>query len=264
MKFLLFLFSTLPVLAQNYASYSKYPVARASFLRHQFNPSKNAFGDASLKAYLPLNEGLGRTAFDDSGSGNNSSWNGASPAYAPGKASPFSGKFDGSTNWLTVPNIPYENVLSIVAWIKTPATWPTTGGGSYIVSNRNYANWALSANNGPTSYLQWQAWGAGSASIFQLISSSSLTPNTWYFVAATTDGGTASVYINGTASGSMSYTGAIPNNGGMPIAVGRCSSSGLCPMESLRYFQGSIGGVRVYSRALSQPEILAIYNAENR
>lgn len=81
-----------------------------------------------------------------------------------------------------------------------------------------------------------------------------LAPNTWYHVAATSDGSTARIYINGVqeASGPVD-PGYVP---GSKFRIGDDSQNG----ES-QFFAGAVDEATVYGRALGPDEIAAIYNA---
>src|ERR1035441_9317241 len=61
------------------------------------------YGDNTLLAYWPFNEGMGTIAYDDSGNGNNGTWSGtpagSSGYYSGGKAGNWAGYFAGSNQY---------------------------------------------------------------------------------------------------------------------------------------------------------------------
>jgi len=74
-----------------------------------------------------------------------------------------------------------------------------------------------------------------------------LQANTWVHLAATYDGTTQRLYVNGLQVATAAQTGAIATSSG-PLRIGGNAVWG-------EYFQGRIDEVRIYSRALSQTEI---------
>ena len=75
----------------------------------------------------------------------------------------------------------------------------------------------------------------------------SLTANVWTHMAATYDGSTVRLFINGVQVASAAFSGSITSSTN-PLRIGGNSIWG-------EYFQGMIDEVRIYNRALSQPEI---------
>ncbi|GAE63688.1 T9SS type A sorting domain-containing protein [Chryseobacterium indologenes] len=80
----------------------------------------------------------------------------------------------------------------------------------------------------------------------KLASNTALNANTWYHVAATYDGTTMKLYINGTLDASKAQTGSVSSNGSFNVGY---------LYETSRNFNGKIDEVRVWKRALSQTEI---------
>jgi hypothetical protein len=76
-----------------------------------------------------------------------------------------------------------------------------------------------------------------------------LAANTWSHLAATYDGVTVRLYVNGVQAGSKAQTGAISTSAN-PLQIGGDALYG-------QYFSGRIDEVRVYRVALSQAEIQA-------
>src|SRR5439155_11542233 len=80
-----------------------------------------------------------------------------------------------------------------------------------------------------------------------LYGTSALTANTWAHLAATYDGATMRLYVNGVQVASRAQTGAIATSTN-PLQIGGDSLYG-------QYFAGRIDEVRIYNRALSAAEI---------
>ncbi|NIF05591.1 T9SS type A sorting domain-containing protein [Chryseobacterium sp. Tr-659] len=80
----------------------------------------------------------------------------------------------------------------------------------------------------------------------KLASTTALNANTWYHVAATYDGTTMKIYINGVLDASKSQTGSVSSNGAFNVGY---------LYNTSRNFNGKVDEVRVWKRALSQTEI---------
>jgi hypothetical protein len=82
----------------------------------------------------------------------------------------------------------------------------------------------------------------------KLSSTTALSTNTWYHVAATFDGTAMRIYLNGVLDCTLNATGSAVANA--PFSMGRT-------YEDLRILNGSLDEVRVWTRALTAAEILA-------
>ena len=92
-------------------------------------------------------------------------------------------------------------------------------------------------------------------STFTPVTSGAISTNTWYDVAMVVDGQTVRQYINGSQSGSNSYTvGSVTEtpNTNPTLVLGRYAS---------HYLHGFMGYCRMYNRSLSAAEVLRNYNA---
>jgi hypothetical protein len=248
MKTATLLLLTLPLMAQNYASYNNQPVSRMSFLRHQFKPSQNALRDSSLIGYWPLSEGAGTVAFDESGNGDAGNWfstpAGTNGYYSAGKTATFSGNFNNIANRINL-TAPFSitGPLTYTAWFNsiglsgahmfigdTDVNGLKVGGNTGKVFVRLYNGGTIENSNGP------------------------VVANVWYLIAVTRDStGNMVTYLNGSAIST------IPGQASMssPTYLGSPAPSGGQP------WAGLLQGVRIYNRALSGSEILALYNGEN-
>jgi len=80
----------------------------------------------------------------------------------------------------------------------------------------------------------------------KLASTTALNANTWYHVAATYDGASMKIYINGVLDASKSQTGSVSSNGAFNVGY---------LYNTSRNFNGKVDEVRIWKRALSQTEI---------
>ena len=85
-----------------------------------------------------------------------------------------------------------------------------------------------------------------------LYGTGALTKNKWAYLAATYDGATLRLYVNGVQVASRAQTGNIATSAN-PLEIGGDSING-------QYFAGVIDEVRIYNRALSASEVLADMN----
>jgi hypothetical protein len=135
--------------------------------------------------------------------------------------------------------------MTLEAWVYPTASmsgWDTvimkeqTGGNAYALSANSDSNIPnATVNVGGTDR--------------QLRAGSYLPANKWSHVAATYNGSTQRLYVNGAQVGARSQTGAITLSNGA-LRIGGNSVWGS-------YFNGYIDEVRVYNRELSQAEISA-------
>jgi Concanavalin A-like lectin/glucanases superfamily len=89
---------------------------------------------------------------------------------------------------------------------------------------------------------------------WQYFDSTTTVPiNTWTHVAATYNGSTLTVWINGKRAGSRSITGAHTCNNNSPLAIGAKNAPDKGLLEA--FYDGRLDEVRIYNRALSATQI---------
>ena len=200
---------------------------------------------AGLVAAYGFNENAGATTADASGRGNtgtvtSTTW---TTAGRIGNALVF----NGTTSWVTVADsasLDLTTAMTVEAWVFPTVTLPQwvslvskeqTGSLAYFLYARG--------TGGP-------AHGVFTGNAEQILyGTTALTANTWTHVAATYDGAQQRLYVNGTQVGSRTQTGAIAASS-LPLRIGGNTPYG-------NFFTGRIDEVRVYNRALTQPEIAA-------
>jgi fibronectin type 3 domain-containing protein len=156
----------------------------------------------ALVASYSFDEGTGTTANDSSGSGNtgtvtNATW----VAGKSGDALSFTGV---SGSWVTVPNsasLQLAKGMTLEAWVN-PSNLGSGVQGWDAVLAKEHRN-----SNNDVSYALYAANGTGTPpAVHVLIGSTDrgvqgagvLALNTWTFLAATYDGSTLKLYVNGT------------------------------------------------------------------
>jgi hypothetical protein len=201
-----------------------------------------------LVAAYSFGAGTGTTAKDSSGLNNTGTLSGTIWATAGRFGSALS--FNGVNNFVTVndtASLDLTTGMTLEAWVYPTATmngWrgivqkETTGAIVYYL----HAN---SSTNRP-------ATGILVGTEKQLHGTSRVPLNTWTHLAATYDGATQRLYVNGVQVASRAQTGPMGVSGS-PLRIGGNSVWG-------EYFQGRIDEVRVYNRALTTAQITTDMN----
>ncbi|HEX5474874.1 MAG TPA: N,N-dimethylformamidase beta subunit family domain-containing protein [Vicinamibacterales bacterium] len=197
-----------------------------------------------LVAAYAFDEGAGTTTADQSGNGNtgtlaNTTWT-STGKFGQALA------FNGSNAWVTVQDsasLDLTTGMTLEAWVNptVQSSWraallkETASGLAYALYSSNSSRPALYLNTGGSD--------AGLSGI------ASLPLNAWSHLAATYDGSTMRLYVNGTQVSSTSKTGAMRTSTN-PLRIGGDAPWG-------EFFAGQIDEVRVYNRALQASEIQA-------
>lgn len=201
----------------------------------------------------PSYPGTGSVWYDLSGNNNNAtlynspSYDGTSLVFSGAGTAPAPG-IVGSVQYGQVPNGVYFNGdFTINTWIKISAynNWQRI----IDFGNGAGANSVLLASTyGTSGYPGFYVTGS------QFQSTQQLAYNTWYNVGATMLGTTGTIYVNGSAAGTATMSTAV-NVTRQYCYIGRSEWAG----DGM--FQGSIGSIMIYSRALNSTEMLANFNA---
>jgi RHS repeat-associated protein len=196
---------------------------------------------SSAETYAPDQSGNGNTGILNSGA----SW-----------ASGGGVTLDGSTGAVTTsgPAVNTAGSYAVSAWVKLNSITAgnqtvlsqdgTTNGGFYLMYNTYYGNgWSLAFANSDTSGSAVSGvWGpAGQA-------------GTWTYLTGVYNASshTATLYVNGTSVGSISYTGW---NATGPFTIGR----GLYQGSDADYLGGTVANVQTYPYALSASQVSQLY-----
>jgi hypothetical protein len=224
-------------------------------------------GMANLRTALPglvswyLMEG---STADVVGSHNPSATNAVT--FVPGQVGQGA-KFDGATSYIDIPDSPsLDNTqFTLDAWVRPDGPGPNTDGwGSAIIQKllaRPAGDWIGSV------LLNWRAsdnrfiLGRGDirSSSNVVFSTHTFAPGHFYHVAATYDGTTAKLYVNGVLEGQCTPTTPLTYDSS-PWTIGS-SNANFRSIGYARTWNGVIDEAQIYNRALSASEIQAIYNA---
>lgn len=217
--------------------------------------------EPGLAAYWPLNEGTGTTVIDKTSNANVGTLHGATwtqesldflqPATTEQQILQSVASFDGSNDYIEVP---YKKELNpaqftLSCWAKveggqgqwrSPVTCRTAKGSSALGGYLLYAG-----NNN-----KWQFWTGNGGWVG--LHGADVVLNTWTHVAATYDGSTMKLYINGQLSGTP-VPSKILINTQYPLRIG----AGITEGNPGFFFNGKITEVRLWDRARSPEEIQA-------
>jgi len=203
-----------------------------------------------LVAAYPFDEGAGTTVSDVSGNGNNGTNNNATWATSGKYGNALT--FDGTSALVTVKNSPslqLNTAMTLEAWVNPSMVSSVYRDVIYKGNDNYYLEGTTVTGSGVPGV--GGTFGAAHNDVV-LFGPVALTLNTWTHLAATYDGTTARLYINGTQAASQAQTGAIATST-KSLQIGGDSIYG-------QFFQGTIDEVRIYNRALSASEIQADMN----
>jgi hypothetical protein len=204
-----------------------------------------------LVGYWKLDEPKGTTAVDSSGNNNNGRYWGSlsSPNIAPVMfADPASRQFTQSLNQkIVVPDSPAVSLtgpMTISAWV-----WPLDSlRQQQVVDKWNGAGYMLRLDiDEKPKFLIGNS--AGKAA--EVDGSLPVPMGKWTHIAAVFDGTYLRLYVNGVSGTKRSAYGVLPADGTNALGIGDLATGG-------HPFGGNIDDVRLYNRALTTAEVLAL------
>ena len=202
---------------------------------------------SDLVCFWSMEETAGTIAYDSSVNLNHGDIYG--PISTAGKKE-LAFQFDGTDDYITVPkSASIDGIvesITLIAWVKIPATSRHT-----ILSRWDYASgdersFEFDVEDGT---VWFGLSGDGSDGTF-LNSGSSITPDTWTHVAATSDGTTMKIYINGILDPETKNAPSSIYPSAADIQIGRWLTG-----DWYYPFNGSMDEVKIFNRALSVQEI---------
>ena len=205
-----------------------------------------------LVGYWPLDEGSGTIAQDMSGSGNAGTWSGSlvnGSHYAGGKVG-SAGVFDGVGDYVNINSMFWNPTMTWSAWVNYSAlgfgspifeTGSTSDGAGFVLYGGSLLSVVYNA-------MDWER------------ATTVPTTGQWYYLVFVRDTSTSQknkIYVNG-AVATLAYD---PGTLGFP-PTGGTSRIGRALGAGAGFLSGLIDDVRIYNRALSAAEVMALYNAQ--
>ena len=207
----------------------------------------NAAPSGLIAAY-GFEEGAGTTTADATGLGHTGTVSGATwtTAGKNGKALSYNG-VNSFVSAADANDLDLTNGVTLEAWVRPSSLsgWSTVVMKEGTATTLAYSLYANDGNPWPTITIRV---GADQ----EAIGTSQLALNTWTHLAATYDGATLRLYVNGVQVGTRAQTGNMLVSA-RTLRIGGNSVWG-------EYFDGVIDDVRIYNRALSATEITTDMN----
>jgi hypothetical protein len=208
---------------------------------------------AGTVSYWKLDENSG-TTFSDYFNGNPATFAGTGgPVFTSGKVNGAL-DFNGTDHRLSTSAVGTPtNGITVMAWINPDSIGTLDRG---IVSKKDAFILEIESTGAKLSFsiLNGAVLREFEPDVFP---GNDLQTGAWTHVAATFDGTTTTLYINGMAVGSETSTLSALGNSNEPYYIGWTAQTNLA---TDRYFDGRIDEVAVFSRALSATEIQQLYN----
>jgi hypothetical protein len=213
-------------------------------------PANNA---SNLVSYYKLNDGAGATATNSTGGTNGTLQNSPSWVASPAQFSGNALNFDGIDDVVTIADnnsLDITSAITVEAWV-----YATKNSGIQNVISKS----SQSANNGYIFPRTDDGWGNAViyfhiAGGWRTLSAPYPGLNVWHHLAATYDGTTMRLFIDGVEAATKPQTGAITVNGNS-LAIGNQ------PGYS-EFFGGSVDNIRIWNTARTQAELQANMNVD--
>jgi hypothetical protein len=205
----------------------------------------------NLIRYYKFDENTGTDIVDSKGAGN-ATFAGVGTHWTPSGKINAGGLFasDSYASFSDAADLDGLTAISIAAW-----TYQTTVNVNNVICSKRSA-WSstgipfeLTSTGAPSRYFSWRIKGNGNIITDTDVA---IAANTWYFVVGTWDGSTTKLYVNATKEAEAAASVSLTANDTNPH-IGILPSIG----ENTK---GRIDELGIWSRALTQEEITALYN----
>jgi hypothetical protein len=209
-----------------------------------------SFQTGGLLAWWKLDETEGASAADSSGNALAGKLMG-NPQWQPsgGKVGGAL-EFDGADDYVETNYATDLPVWTVAVWVKSPAA-PSLGPPSGPVHREK--NYQLNWNHASEDFRGVIALSIGGK--WHTASFGKLEVDTWYHLVATYDGQDLKAYKHGVLITNNSAPSGVPDAESATLKFAKHAMSGY-------YFRGTIDDVRIYSCALSEAEVAALYSGK--
>jgi hypothetical protein len=225
----------------------------APTLSHAAITQKTGTTTSSLLAWWTFDEGTSTTASDYSGNRNTATLEG-SPAWVFGKRGGAL-SFNGASTDVYISTgssgINSPTNLTMSAWVKLASSQPTpTGILTKEQGDCTNSSYAFEINGFTPTFIV-----ESTGSVRDAADGTALPIGQWKLLTGVYDGSTAKMYVDGVLINTTSHVQGIKSTTGT-FQIGRQK---FC--SPVRFFNGSIDDVRLYSQALSAAEVFVLYRA---
>jgi hypothetical protein len=213
--------------------------------------------ESGLIGWWRFDETAGNTSYDSSTSGYNGAWNGSPMASAITAPvifkNPHSISFNGSSSYISTRDISFTNAqpFSFSLWVNPAGLTERR-----TILGKNQYEFFLGTSYSDADDINFTYWNTTGSNELSLTSNSNvLSVGSWTHIAVTYDGNSNGyLYINGVQTASDTTVSAAFPDRTDALTIGR----GYAPASGITYFNGTVDDVRVYNRALSAAEVLAL------
>ena len=192
-------------------------------------------------------------------------------SFVPGMVG-FAFHFDSNDDRIRIPHsssMNQTNEITVDFWMKAPFQSLDP----FVVVDKSHgggdgSGWVFqgSGTNGQLGFIIGTGTGQpgcvpDTPFFFGIFTAANVTDDLWHHIAGTFDGQKLRIYVDGQLSNERTLSGPVtiePNT--RPLNVGWWNGGAGCS-GSGRFFRGSIDELELFDRALSQPEIQAIFDA---
>jgi len=204
----------------------------------------DALGDPALVAWWSFDEGTGTTAADSSPNGNDGTLEGGA-SWVPGRFGSAI-ELDGTSGYVSIPDFELTtDTITFVIWLNG---WR---GGDWAPFISSRAVNACEMNFGDNNTLHY-TWNGDSSATWGWTGGPVIPQDTWTMLAVTIDPDKAVAYVYTDAGGLVQATNAIAH---IEQTVGALQ---IGYSYDPRYVRGILDEAAVFSRALTEEEILAL------
>lgn len=209
-----------------------------------------------LAAHYPFNGNVN----DQSGNGNHGTNNGAALTNDRNAVSNSAYNFNGTNSYISIPGTiitPSVAAVTICAWIKKDANWTNQSNAQIVYLGTDQGEMQLSLFGGTDANANARfAVAFSNDTWYGLDLQSPLTNNQYYFIVGKyVKGQNISLYVNNVLAGQVS----VPN---LDLVTNSATTSSIGSYNRAAggyYFKGVIDDVRIYNRALTNQELMALY-----
>jgi hypothetical protein len=222
------------------------------------SPAVAAPSTQGLVLYYSFNTDTGTTARDSSANRINGTYVNTTASAARSSGPPgtsFAARFVGTSQQYV--SVPERNALDVdrftlAAYVNYTGVQNPQTGGRWEVFEKANAYWINIRTDG---HVRVGGFFGGCLNPnWQYLDSTTTVPtNTWTHVAATYNGTTLTVWLNGQRAGSRSITGAHTCNNNRRLAIGAKNDPDNAVLEA--FLDGQLDEVRIYNRVLSATQI---------